>query len=319
MKTLPEYIIELSSKTKDNISSIVNNLNNQYTNLVNNLNNATNDLENNYYKTNDLTQTLNNNYYTKNVVDSKINTLTQNLTQNINNNTSAINTNLNNNYTTKNELTNTVNALNQNVTNSILSTQQKITSTLSNYYTKEEQVNNATTIINNQISSTTTDLLNQSITYNSESTNNTNKSVSLKDYLNSIIFSNRSPKIGFTNDDCQVSIQISGLSVTVKSFPIYLGGYYSVAPDYSFNVPVNSENYVYVSRDTTDVTKVNFSVSTKQFIDPNQTVFSRILIAKVVSGSNSINSIDTYKINDVSKLIDRVVKLESLLAKHNLT
>jgi hypothetical protein len=47
--------------------------------------------------------------------------------------------------------------------------------------------------------------------------------------------------------------------------------------------------------------------------------FPRILIAKVVSGSNSINSIDTYKINDVSKLIDRVVKLESLLAKHNLT
>lgn len=319
MKLLPEYVIEFTSQMKDNITSIVNDLNTRYTNLVNSLNNANTDLNNNYYKTTDLNQVLNNNYYTKNSVDQKLTTLNQNLNATINNSVNSVNNNLANNYPSKTEFNNAVTNVNQNIISNVSQTRQKITDTLSNYYTKDEQINNATTIINNSITKTTTSLLDQSITYNNESTNNTNKSVSLKDYLNTITFSNRSPKIGFTNDDCQVSVSTSGLNIIIKSFPVYLGGYYSVAPQYSFTASANSENWIYVARNNSDVTKVDFSVSNKQFIDQNQTVFSRILVAKIVTNGDSIQSIDTYKINDVSKLLDRVVKLEALLARHNLS
>ena len=89
-----------------------------------------------------------------------------------------------------------------------------------------------------------------------------------------------------------------GLVAYIPSIPIFLGGYFSIIEN---PIPVtlqpNSDNYIYIERDSNDRTKIIASSSTTRTINEGDKVFNKILCAKVTTDSANMISVEYYRIN----------------------
>lgn len=98
-----------------------------------------------------------------------------------------------------------------------------------------------------------------------------------------------------------------GLSAYIMSYPITLGGYYSMTGDIALTLLPNTDNYVFLSRDSIDPNKINASIESN-YAYPG---FNRICVAKLTTDIGSITSqyiyplvygSDNVKTNSVSML-----------------
>ena len=89
-----------------------------------------------------------------------------------------------------------------------------------------------------------------------------------------------------------------GLVAYIPSIPIFLGGYFSIIEN---PIPVtlqpNSDNYIYIERDSNDRTNIIASSSTTRTINEGDKVFNKILCAKVTTDSANMISVEYYRIN----------------------
>ena len=89
-----------------------------------------------------------------------------------------------------------------------------------------------------------------------------------------------------------------GLVAYIPSIPIFLGGYFSIIEN---PIPVtlkpNSDNYIYIERDSNDRTSIIASSSTTRTINEGDKVFNKILCAKVTTDSANMISVEYYRIN----------------------
>ena len=97
----------------------------------------------------------------------------------------------------------------------------------------------------------------------------------------------------------QIYVQSSqGLVAYIPSIPIFLGGYFSIIEN---PIPVtlkpNSDNYIYIERDSNDRTSIIASSSTTRTINEGDKVFNKILCAKCTTNDSSIISVEYYRIN----------------------
>ena len=89
-----------------------------------------------------------------------------------------------------------------------------------------------------------------------------------------------------------------GLVAYIPSIPIFLGGYFSIIEN---PIPVtlkpNSDNYIYIERDSNDRTNIIASSSTTRTINEGDKVFNKILCAKVTTDSANMIAVEYYRIN----------------------
>ena len=89
-----------------------------------------------------------------------------------------------------------------------------------------------------------------------------------------------------------------GLVAYIPSIPIFLGGYFSIIEN---PIPVtlkpNSDNYIYIERDSNDRTNIIASSSTTRTINEGDKVFNKILCAKVTTDSANMTAVEYYRIN----------------------
>lgn len=90
-----------------------------------------------------------------------------------------------------------------------------------------------------------------------------------------------------------------GLITYVQSFPIFLGGYFSVVPAQEIYLQANKTNYIYLARDLNDYRKVNVEVYNKLLGTENKSNginFQRILVTKIVCDDKGPISQEYYHI-----------------------
>lgn len=91
-----------------------------------------------------------------------------------------------------------------------------------------------------------------------------------------------------------------GLIAYMQSTPIYLGGYFSVMPAQEIYLKPNSDNYIYLSRDKADYTKVNVEIYDHLLGVEDQSLninFARILVSKITTDNKGSISQKYYNIN----------------------
>lgn len=84
-----------------------------------------------------------------------------------------------------------------------------------------------------------------------------------------------------------------GLVAYITTFPLFLGGYFSMIPNLSVSLTPNANNYIYLRRDPNDRTNIIATVLVDQVL-PNS--FSRILISKVVTNSQNVVTSTNYPV-----------------------
>ena len=89
-----------------------------------------------------------------------------------------------------------------------------------------------------------------------------------------------------------------GLVAYVQSFPIYLGGYYSIVPAQEVYLKPNATNYIYIQRDTANLDEVHLLVYDHLISPENQKgiVFNTLLIAKIETNDGGSTSQKSYNI-----------------------
>ena len=89
-----------------------------------------------------------------------------------------------------------------------------------------------------------------------------------------------------------------GLVAYIPSIPIFLGGYFSIIENpIPITLKPNSDNYIYIERDSNDRTSIIASSSTTRTINEGDKVFNKILCAKVTTDSANMISVEYYRIN----------------------
>jgi Chaperone of endosialidase len=84
-----------------------------------------------------------------------------------------------------------------------------------------------------------------------------------------------------------------GLSVYLKAYPLFIGGYYTVIPETVVAVEANKETYIYAEKDPVDRHVVNISSST----DYQPSSFTKVVLGKVTTNSYKVTSAISYPIN----------------------
>jgi len=102
-----------------------------------------------------------------------------------------------------------------------------------------------------------------------------------------------------------------GLFVYLKTYPLFIGGYYSSVPELSLPVAPNSTNYVYAERSPTDRTVINITVS----VDYQPSSFNKVVLGEVITNADKVTSATSYAIDGgKSSLIESVNLLKSQVA-----
>ena len=83
-----------------------------------------------------------------------------------------------------------------------------------------------------------------------------------------------------------------GLSASIVSYPITLGGYYSYSGNIEVALNSNTDNYIFLSRDKIDPQKINVTVEST-YQAPG---FNRICIARLTTNEDSIIDQELYKL-----------------------
>jgi hypothetical protein len=97
----------------------------------------------------------------------------------------------------------------------------------------------------------------------------------------------RSPSSYDMNIGAQATV---GLTAYVRSYPIYLGGYYNTVPNTALTLQANATNYVYVKLQSDNRYDITVYTSTEYI--PSS--FSQVLIGEVVTNSQNITSSQSY-------------------------
>ena len=137
------------------------------------------------------------------------------------------------------------------------------------------------------------------------------KPIATKEYVNTTIsdtkteiikqmnesdFLNLAPKINYGEDT--VKVTTSGLTATIPTMSILLGGYFSkITAAIKVALKANTTNYIYMERDSNDRNKINVSVTQTLTITEGSRQFSRICIAAVTTNTSSVTNTKIYRIN----------------------
>ena len=137
------------------------------------------------------------------------------------------------------------------------------------------------------------------------------KPIATKEYVNTTIsntkteiikqmnesdFLNLAPKINYGEDT--VKVTTSGLTATIPTMSIFLGGYFSkITTAIKVTLKANTTNYIYMERDSNDRSKINVSVSQSLTIPEGSRQFSRICIAAITTNASSTTNTKIYRIN----------------------
>ena len=141
--------------------------------------------------------------------------------------------------------------------------------------------------------------------------NNNLKPIATKEYVNTTIsntkteiikqmnesdFLNLAPKINSGEDT--VKVTTSGLTATIPTMSIFLGGYFSkITTAIKVALKANTTNYIYMERDSNDRNKINVSVTQTLTITEGSRQFSRICIAAITTNASSVTNTKIYRIN----------------------
>lgn len=137
------------------------------------------------------------------------------------------------------------------------------------------------------------------------------KPIATKEYVNTTIsntkteiikqmnesdFLNLAPKINYGEDT--VKVTTSGLTATIPTMSIFLGGYFSkITTAIKVTLKANTTNYIYMERDSNDRSKINVSVSQSLTIPEGSRQFSRICVAAITTNASSTTNTKIYRIN----------------------
>lgn len=137
------------------------------------------------------------------------------------------------------------------------------------------------------------------------------KAISSKEYVNTTIsntkteiikqmnesdFLNLAPKINYGEDT--VKVTTSGLTATIPTMSIFLGGYFSkITTAIKVTLKANTTNYIYLERDSSDRTRINVSVSSTLTIAEGSRQFNRICVAAITTNGSSATNTKIYRIN----------------------
>lgn len=114
--------------------------------------------------------------------------------------------------------------------------------------------------------------------------------------MNESDFLNLAPKINYGEDT--VKVTTSGLTATIPTMSIFLGGYFSkITTAIKVTLKANTTNYIYMERDSNDRNKINVSVTQTLIITEGSRQFSRICIAAVTTNTLSVTNTKIYRIN----------------------
>lgn len=123
-----------------------------------------------------------------------------------------------------------------------------------------------------------------------------NTKTELIQQMNESDFLNLAPKINYGEDT--VKVTTSGLTATIPTMSILLGGYFSkITTAIKVTLKANSTNYIYMERDSNDRNKINVSVTQTLTITEGSRQFSRICIAAVTTNTSSVTNTKIYRIN----------------------
>lgn len=137
------------------------------------------------------------------------------------------------------------------------------------------------------------------------------KAIASKEYVNTTIsdtkteiikqmnesdFLNLAPKINYGEDT--VKVTTSGLTATIPTMSIFLGGYFSkITAAIKVALKANTTNYIYLERDSSDRTRINVSVSSTLTIAEGSRQFNRICVAAITTNGSSATNTKIYRIN----------------------
>lgn len=90
-----------------------------------------------------------------------------------------------------------------------------------------------------------------------------------------------------------------GLIAYIPNIPIFIGGYFSIIENpIAVTLNPNSENYIYLERDSQDREKIIATVETVATIQEGDRVFSKILLAKITTDNANMIDVQYYRINN---------------------
>lgn len=114
--------------------------------------------------------------------------------------------------------------------------------------------------------------------------------------MNESDFLNLAPKINYGEDT--VKVTTSGLTATIPTMSILLGGYFSkITAAIKVILKANTTNYIYMERDSNDRNKINVSVTQTLTITEGSRQFSRICIAAITTNASNATNTKIYRIN----------------------
>ena len=117
----------------------------------------------------------------------------------------------------------------------------------------------------------------------------------VKEYADKMDFINMKLILG-QNGEKKLSISFSGLTATINSIGVFLGGYYSVLPRTTVNLSANATNFIYVDRDAADRNKLIVSVRTTLRGAEGQSSFNFFNAAKAVTNGSSVTESKIYEV-----------------------
>lgn len=209
-KTLSEILYSAIDATSDEINSIKDSFQEKFNVLNNDITTFTTNIKNNYCSKNKVNKTLSDNFYSANEQNNSIIETSNNSNDVINKTFNEVSNNITNNYSTKTDVNNFQNSVNQDIVKQFSTISSDTTQTINAQYgTKQTFNDTVTTLSTNTLQSTVNNVLNTDVTYNNSTTNNTDSKISFKKYIDDSIFTNRSAKLGYLDNDISANISAS--------------------------------------------------------------------------------------------------------------
>lgn len=206
-KTLSEYLIEIMSFIENDVDSIKDGFQEKFNVMKNNIDSYCNNIKNNYSTKNKVNGILNDTLYNVNEQNDDIINTSNNVNNTINNTFGDVTKSIQNNYSVKSDVTNFQNTSDSDITNKFNQVISDTTSNINNTYnTKQTFTDNVTTLSKTSMTKNINNILDKDVEYNNSTTNNTDSKISFKKYIDDSIFTNRSAKIGYLDNDIMANI-----------------------------------------------------------------------------------------------------------------
>lgn len=117
----------------------------------------------------------------------------------------------------------------------------------------------------------------------------------IKTYADKMDFINMKLILGI-NGEKKLNISFSGLTATIQSIGVFLGGYYSVLPRTTVTLAANTTNFIYVDRNAADRNKLDVTVRSTLRGAEGQSSFNFFNAAKATTNASSVIDSKIYEV-----------------------